>query len=79
MFGYSKRGLAIAGTVVALLGLLALAVPAFTTQQTNDVAKIGDLRITAKEETSHTIPPFVGFAALALGIGLIGAAVAGRR
>lgn len=72
---YSKRGLAISGTVVAMLGVLALAVPVFTTQQTNDVVKIGDLKVTAKEDTSHTIPPFVAFGALAAGIALIGTAV----
>jgi hypothetical protein len=76
---YSKRGLAISGAAVAMLGVLALAVPAFVTQQTNDVVKVGDLRLTTKEETSHNIPPFLGYGALAAGIVLIGAAVSIKR
>ena len=79
MRGAPKSGLMIAGALVALLGVLAIAIPAFTTEQTKEVAKIGDLKLTTNEETRHVIPPLVGPAALVLGIGLMGAAFIGRR
>lgn len=79
MGGIFKSRLAIAGVVVALLGVIAIAVPVFTTEQTKDVAKIGDLTIAAREETSYVIPPFVGPAALAIGVVLIGFGFAAKR
>jgi hypothetical protein len=65
--------------VLMFLGALAIAIPVFTTHETTDVAKIGDLKIMTKEETAHTIPPFVGWAGLAIGAVLIGAGVVGKR
>lgn len=69
----SKKGLMMAGAALALLGAIALAVPVFTTSETKDVVKVGDVKITANEETSHIIPPIVGWAGLAIGAVLIGA------
>jgi hypothetical protein len=77
--GGPKSGLMITGAIVALLGVLAFAIPAFTTEQTKDVAKIGDLKVTAKEQTTHVVPPFVGPAALGIGVVLMGAAFVRRR
>lgn len=74
-----KSGLMIVGAIVALLGVLAIAIPAFTTEQTKDVAKLGDLKLTANEQTTHVVPPFIGPAALGIGIVLMGAAFIGRR
>jgi len=62
----------IVGALFALLGIAGLAIPVFTTQQTTDVAKIGDLKIQTQEDTSHAIPPLVGGGALVLGIVLMG-------
>jgi hypothetical protein len=74
-----KSGLMITGAVVALIGILAIAVPVFTTEQTREVAKIGDLKLTAAEQTSHVIPRFVGPAVLGIGVVLIGAGLVARR
>ena len=41
--------------------------------------KAQDLKLTAKEETSHVIPPFVGPAFLAVGVVLMGVAFVSRR
>ena len=73
MASFPTSGVALTGVVVALLGVVTIAVPAFTTEQTKEVAKIGDLKLTAKEETSHVIPPFAGPAALVAGLVLVGA------
>ncbi len=67
------------GAVLVLLGLIGFAVPIFTTQQTKDVAKIGDLKIQSTEDTSHAIPPWLAGGSLALGVVLIGAGLFQRR
>jgi len=72
-------GLMIGGALLVLLGLLALAIPVFTTQQTTDVARIGDLKLQTTENKSFVIPPFVGGGALLLGVVLIGAGFYQRR
>ena len=72
-------GLMIGGAVLVLLGLLAFAIPVYTTQQTTEVARIGDLKLQTTENRSYVIPPFVGGGALVLGIVLIGAGFFQRR
>ena len=74
MSGVSKNGLMMAGLIVGLVGAVAIAVPVFSTAETKDVVKLGDLRVTATEQTSHVIPPVLGPAALVVGVVLFGAA-----
>ena len=76
---FSISGLMIGGVVLVLLGLLGLAIPMFTTQQTKDLAKVGALTIQTTESTSYAIPPILSGGALALGVVLIGAALYQRR
>ena len=73
------NGLIMGGVALALLGLIGLAIPVFTTQQTKEVAKIGDLKVQTTENTAHVIPPLVSEGALALGVILIGAGLYRRR
>ncbi len=70
--GRSMNMLMILGTLLALLGVVGLAIPVFTTHQMTDVAKVGDLKVQTQENTSHTVPPLVAGSALILGIVLIG-------
>jgi hypothetical protein len=79
MNGFSKTQLVAAGAVIALAGALALAVPVFTTQDTKEVVKIGDLKVSATEDTSHTIPRFAALAALLLGMVVIGTGLTVKR
>lgn len=72
------KGLIVSGAILILLGLLALAVPVFTTEQTRDVAKLGDFKVQTREEQSHTIPPLLSGGVLALGVILLGAGVIKR-
>jgi hypothetical protein len=69
----AMSGLMLVGVVLVLLGLLGFAVPYFTTQQTKDVASVGDLKLQATESKSFAIPPLVSGGAVALGVVLIGA------
>ena len=59
------------GAIIGLLGLLALARPMFTTNQTKNVATFGDLKIQANEQTSHEIPPILSGAALIVGLVMV--------
>jgi hypothetical protein len=67
------------GALLALLGILGLAIPAFTTSQTKDIAKVGDLKIQSTEHSTHVIPQALSVGAIALGLILIGAGIYGRR
>ena len=71
--------LTIAGAVLVILGLLGFAIPVFTTQQTKEVAKVGDLKLQTTEDTSHVVPPLLSGGALVLGVVLIGAGFYQKR
>ncbi len=75
----SMSGIMISVAVLLLLGLLAFAIPAFTTQHTTDVARIGDLRLQTTESKSYVIPPLLSGGAAILGAVLIGAGVWRKR
>jgi hypothetical protein len=79
MGGSAATGLMIGGAVLVLLGLLALAIPVFTTQETREVARVGDLKLQTTENRYYSIPPFVGGGALTLGVVLIGAGFHQKR
>jgi hypothetical protein len=69
----------ILGVVLVVAGLLGFAIPVFTTHQTRDVARIGELKIQATEDTPHIIPPFLSGGVLMLGVILIGVSVYQKR
>jgi hypothetical protein len=69
----------IAGAILALLGIIGLAVPEFTTQHTADVAKVGPLQVQTTQRESHFVPPAVSGGALVLGVVLLGAGLYQRR
>jgi hypothetical protein len=75
----SMTGLTIGGAVLVLIGLLTFAIPVFTTHHTEDVARIGDLKVQTTEHQSYVIPPYVSGGALILGVLLIGAGFYQRR
>lgn len=76
---FSRNGLIMVGAILALAGIVALGIPRITTQETKEVARIGDLKIQATEDKSYFIPPLVSGGALLLGVVLIGAGVMTRR
>jgi drug/metabolite transporter (DMT)-like permease len=73
------KSVIIFGAVLALLGLIAFAMPSFNTEETKDVVKLGDLKVQAKTEEPHFIPPLVSEGAMLLGILLIGAGLVMNR
>jgi len=67
------------GVILLVLGGIGLAVPGFSTQQTRDVAQIGDLKVQTRENTSYTIPPLASGGVLVLGLILMGSGLYRRR
>jgi hypothetical protein len=74
-----KNSLVIFGAILFLLGILGLAVPVFSTTKTDDVAKLGSLKIQAQHDQTHVVPLMVSGAAILAGVVLIGAAVITRN
>jgi len=62
-----------AGAVLVILGVLGFAIPYFTTHDTKDIAKVGDLKLQTTESTSHSVPPVAAGAAMLLGVLMLGA------
>ena len=60
--------LVLGGAVLILLGVAGLAVPVFATHQLTDVARIGDLKVQAEQNTTHVVPQVLSLAALILGV-----------
>ena len=73
------NGLMLVGAILVAIGLLAFAIPVFTTQKTETVARIGDLKLQNTEDTSHHIPSLLSGGVLVLGVILIGASLCQKR
>jgi hypothetical protein len=56
-----------------VLGLTGFAIPYFTTQHKENVAKVGDLALQTTQTDTHSIPPIVSGGVLVLGLVLVGA------
>jgi hypothetical protein len=67
------------GTVLALLGILGLAIPVFTTSQTREVASLGDVKVQSTQQSTHVVPQALSAGVLALGVVLIGVGLYQKR
>ncbi|MGH7014567.1 MAG: hypothetical protein ACREEL_10535 [Stellaceae bacterium] len=70
------KKLLIAGIVLVVLGIAALAVNVVPIRHQEQVAKIGSLTVNAEKETDYIIPNYVGIISIVLGVVLF---VAGTR
>ena len=71
-----KSLISLVGIVLIIIGVLALGYEGFSYTQRENVAQIGDLKITADTQKTIYLPPALGGAALVAGIILV---VVGRR
>ncbi len=60
-----------AGIVLIVLGVLALAYQGFTYTTRETVIDIGPLKATAEREKTFPLPPIIGIVAIAGGVALI--------
>ena len=67
------------GALLALLGILGLAIPIFTTSQTEDVVNVGGLKIQSTEQSTHVVPQALSAGVLVLGVVLIGVGLYQKR
>ena len=73
------NGLMAIGLILVVVGLLGFAIPVFTTQKTDVVARIGDLKLQNTEDVSHHIPQLLSGGVLILGAILIGTSLYQKR
>ena len=74
-----KNGLLIVGMILVVAGILGFAIPVFETQDTEEVARIGDLTLQSTEDTQHRIPSILSGGVLVLGIVLVGTSLYQKR
>jgi len=73
------KGVVLFGAIVALAGLIGFAVPSFNTQDTKDVVDLGAVKVQAKTQEEHFIPPILSEGAMVLGVLVIGAGLVMNR
>ena len=73
------NALVIFGAILLIVGLVGFAIPVFMTHKTEDVARIGDIKIQSTETTPHIIPPLLSGGAMVLGALLIGMGLYQKR
>jgi hypothetical protein len=61
----------LAAIVLIVLGALMLAYPVITYTTRETVLDVGPIEVTADDEESVSLPPILGGAALAIGVGLL--------
>ena len=66
------------GVALLLVGLLGLAIPYFTTQSTEDVARVGNLKLQTTETHHHSVPPLLAGGILLAGLILTGVGLTRR-
>lgn len=62
----------VVGAVLVILGLIGFAIPMFTTQETTELARVGELKLQTTQTTSHIISPLLSGGVLVLGVILMG-------
>jgi H+/Cl- antiporter ClcA len=73
------KSVVILGAILLVLGVIGLAMPVFTTTQNKDVAKLGDLKLQAKETDTYVIPPVAAAGIAAVGAVVVGIGALGKR
>lgn len=74
-----RSTLMLVGAVLVVVGIVAFSIPVFVTQQVEDLAGIGDLRLQKRESTPHTISPLVSGSVTLLGVLLLAGGFYRRR
>lgn len=75
----SRSPLIVIGAVLIVLGLVGFAVPMFTTQETTELARIGELKLESTQTTTHVLPPLLIGGVLVAGVILLGAGLYLKR
>ncbi len=71
--------LVVIGTALVILGLIGFAFPIFTTKETTELARVGELKLETTQTTTHVIPPLLIGGVLVAGVVLLGAGLYRKR
>lgn len=71
-----KSPITVVGLLLVIAGILALSYQGYTYQKPEEIAKIGNVKITAEQDKTIQFPPYLGGAALAAGLVLV---IVGRK
>lgn len=71
-----KSTLSIVGIFLIIVGILALSYQSFTYTKNENVALIGDLKVTAETQKTVNLPPILGGLSIVAGLVLV---FAGRK
>lgn len=66
-----KSSISILGILFIIVGIVTLAYQGFTYTKQDQIAQIGDVKLTADTQKTVYIPPYLGGAALVAGVVLI--------
>lgn len=69
----NRSPLVVVGALLVVLGLIGFAIPIFTTQETTELARVGELKLQTTQTTSHIIPPLLSGGVLVVAVLLLGA------
>jgi ABC-type nickel/cobalt efflux system permease component RcnA len=73
------NGFMVMGAVLVIAGIVGFAIPVFTTQSTETLAKVGDLKLQSTEDATHRIPQLVSGGLVVLGLVIIGTGLGRKR
>lgn len=65
------KPISLVGIILVLIGVFSLGYEGFTYSKEENVAQIGDVKITAEHDKKVTFPPYLGGVALAAGLVLV--------
>lgn len=71
--------LIVIGTALVVLGLIGFAFPIFTTKETTELARLGELKLETTQTTTHVVPPLLIGGVLVAGVILLGAGLYRKR
>jgi len=67
------------GLILIIVGIVGFAIPIFTTQKTEEVARVGDLKIQTTQDVVHEISPLLSGGVVIVGLGLLAAGLYQKR
>ncbi len=69
----------IIGIILIIIGIVSLSIGGFSVTKREKVLDLGPLQASVDKKETHTLPPLLGYAALAGGVVLVAVGAMGRK